>query len=99
MSFCAINDKKENQLMVIWDLGRKCTYSCSYCPPHRKNNWSPVASLDELIKTADSLDRYASIYNKYRKVPFKTACSFTGGEPTVNPAFFDFLVFLNERIS
>jgi len=97
MSFCAINDKKENQLMVIWDLGRKCTYSCSYCPPHRKNNWSPVASLDELIKTADSLDRYASIYNKYRKVPFKTACSFTGGEPTVNPAFFDFLVFLNER--
>lgn len=97
MSFCAINDKKENQLMVIWDLGRRCTYSCSYCPPHRKNNWSPVATLDELIKTADTLDRYASIYNKYRKTPFKTACSFTGGEPTVNPAFFDFLVYLNQQ--
>lgn len=97
MSFCAINDKTENQLMVIWDLGRKCTYACSYCPPHRKNNWSPVASLDELIKTADALDRYANIYNKYRKIPFKTACSFTGGEPTVNPAFFDFLIYLQEK--
>lgn len=97
MSFCAINDKTENQLMVIWDLGRKCTYACSYCPPHRKNNWSPVANLDELIKTADSLDRYANIYNKHRKTPFRTACSFTGGEPTVNPAFFDFLVYLQEN--
>jgi MoaA/NifB/PqqE/SkfB family radical SAM enzyme len=97
MSFCAINDKTENQLMVIWDLGRKCTYSCSYCPPHRKNNWSPVAQLDELIKTADSLDRYANIYNKYRKIPFKTSCSFTGGEPTVNPAFFEFLIYLQQH--
>lgn len=97
MSFCAINDKTENQLMVIWDLGRKCTYACSYCPPHRKNNWSPVAQLEELIKTADSLDRYANIYNKYRKIPFKTACSFTGGEPTVNPAFFDFLIYLQQH--
>lgn len=97
MSFCAINDKKENQLMVIWDLGRRCTYACSYCPPHRKNNWSPVASLDELIKTADSLDKYANIYNQYRKTPFRTACSFTGGEPTVNPAFFDFLIYLQQK--
>lgn len=97
MSFCAINDKTENQLMVIWDLGRRCTFACSYCPPHRKNNWSPVASLDELIKTADNLDRYAEIYNKHRKTPFKTACSFTGGEPTVNPAFFDFLIYLQQH--
>jgi MoaA/NifB/PqqE/SkfB family radical SAM enzyme len=97
MSFCAINDKKENKLMVIWDLGRRCTYSCSYCPPHRKNNWSPVASLDELIKTADSLDKYSNIYNQYRKTPFKTACSFTGGEPTINPAFFDFLIYLQQH--
>ena len=94
MSFCAINDKKENQLMVIWDLGRKCTYACSYCPPHRKNNWSDTASLDELIKTADSLERYHNFYNRHRKTPFRLAASFTGGEPTVNPAFFDFLLYL-----
>jgi MoaA/NifB/PqqE/SkfB family radical SAM enzyme len=97
MSFCAINDKTENQLMVVWDLGRKCTYACSYCPPHRKNSWSPVAKLEELIKTADALDRYAEIYNKHRKTPFRTACSFTGGEPTVNPAFFDFLIYLQQH--
>jgi MoaA/NifB/PqqE/SkfB family radical SAM enzyme len=97
MSFCAINDKTENQLMVIWDLGRRCTFSCSYCPPHRKNNWSPVADLDELIKTADALERYSAIYNQHRKKPFRTACSFTGGEPTVNPAFFDFLIYLQQH--
>lgn len=97
MSFCAINDKTEKKLMVIWDLGRKCTYACSYCPPHRKNNWSAVASLEELKKTADDLERYSELLNQYRDTPFRVSASFTGGEPTVNPAFFDFLVYLQEK--
>jgi len=94
---CAINDKKENQLMVIWDLGRKCTFACSYCPPHRKNNWSDTANLDELISTAKGLERYHNTYNKHRHEPFKLSASFTGGEPTVNPAFFKFLTYLQEH--
>lgn len=97
MSFCAVDDKKENKLMVIWDLGRKCTYACTYCPPHRKNNWSATASFEELKKTADALERYHNIYNSKRKDPFIISASFTGGEPTVNPAFFDFLVYLQEN--
>ena len=59
MGLCAIDDKNEKQLMVIWDLGRRCTFACSYCPPHRKNNWSKTANLDELIATADNLERYS----------------------------------------
>lgn len=97
MSFCAINDKHEQNLMVIWDLGRKCTYACSYCPPHRKNSWSAVASFEELKKTADDLERYSQLLNEYRDKPFRVAASFTGGEPTVNPAFFEFLVYLQEK--
>ena len=97
MSFCAIDDTNTQSLMVIWDLGRRCTYSCSYCPPHRRNNWSDLATFDELATTADSLVRYADIYNRYRAKPFKISCSFTGGEPTVNPAFFSFLEYLSEK--
>lgn len=96
MSFCAIDDKTEKQLMVIWDLGRRCTFSCSYCPPHRKNNWSATASFEELKATADNLERYSKIYDSKRNEPFRVACSFTGGEPTVNPAFFKFLIYLKE---
>jgi len=97
MSFCAINEVKDQRLMVIWDLGRKCTYACSYCPPHRKNNWSETASLEELKKTADDLERYSNLLNQYRKTPFRLSASFTGGEPTVNPDFFPFLEYLQEK--
>lgn len=94
MGLCAIDDKNEKQLMVIWDLGRRCTFACSYCPPHRKNNWSKTANLDELIATADNLERYSEIYNAKRNERFRVAASFTGGEPTVNPDFFKFLEYL-----
>lgn len=95
--FSAVNDNNENNLQVIWDLGRRCTYSCSYCPPHRRNNWSATASYDELVKTADSIKRYNDIYNRYRNNDFRVACSFTGGEPTVNPSFFPFLEYLTKN--
>lgn len=97
MSFCAINDLNTKKLMVIWDLGRRCTFSCSYCPPHRKNNWSSMASFDDLCKTADALERYSNIYNSKRSEPFKVSTSFTGGEPTVNPEFFKFLEYLQKK--
>lgn len=97
MSFCAINELKDQRLMVIWDLGRKCTYACSYCPPHRKNSWSNTASFDELVKTADDLERYSNLLNQHRRTPFKLSASFTGGEPTVNPDFFPFLEYLQEK--
>lgn len=96
MSMCAIDDKTEKKLMVIWDLGRKCTYACTYCPPHRKNSWSKTASFEELKNTADSLERYSEIYNSKRNERFQVSASFTGGEPTVNPDFFPFLEYLQE---
>lgn len=97
MSLCAINDQNTKELMVIWDLGRRCTFACSYCPPHRKNNWSDTASLEELKNTADILERYSEIYNAHRNERFKVSASFTGGEPTVNPSFFPFLEYLEEK--
>ena len=56
-----------------------------------------VSSFDELVKTADSLERYSEIYNSKRNERFRVATSFTGGEPTVNPEFFRFLEYLQEK--
>ena len=97
MGICSIDDLKEHQLQVVWDLGRRCTYACSYCPPHRKNNWSNLASFDELVTTANNLERYSEIYNTKRNERFNVALSFTGGEPTVNPALFEFLEYLKDN--
>ena len=98
MSFCAVNDNKTRKFQVIWDLGRRCTYKCSYCPPHRRNNWSPIADFEELKTTAHKIDRYGKLLNKYRVNEFHTGISFTGGEPTVNPIFFDFLEYMTEHL-
>ena len=37
-----------NRYQIIWDLGRRCSYSCTYCPPHRNNKWSPFLDYDKL---------------------------------------------------
>lgn len=56
-----------------------------------------MASYADLVATADNLERYSQIYNQYRNQPFTVSASFTGGEPTVNPDFFKFLVYLQEN--
>jgi molybdenum cofactor biosynthesis enzyme MoaA len=98
MSFCAVNDKLTSRLQVIWDLGRRCTYACSYCPPHRRNNWSELASMDELIKAAHQIDRYAKLHSRFTTHDLYASISFTGGEPTINPIFFDFLEYTRKNL-
>lgn len=81
---------------VTWDLGRRCNYDCSYCPSHRHDNFSPHASLEDLKKNVNFLLKYIDLYMTYRK--FKNASvNFTGGEPTVNPKFIEFLIYLKEQ--
>jgi sulfatase maturation enzyme AslB (radical SAM superfamily) len=80
---------------VTWDLGRRCNYDCSYCPAIRHDNFSPHASLEELKKNADFVFKYISLYMKYRNYK-EASISFTGGEPTVNPNFIEFIKYLNE---
>lgn len=90
----SIIEDQANRFQIIWDLGRRCSYSCSYCPPHRNNKWSPFVDLKALKKTMDSVHEYVSIYDAFRDEPTKRKLSFTGGEPTVHPHFFDFLKYL-----
>lgn len=91
--FRAIDQIDDDSFSVVWDLGRRCTFACSYCGPHHSNKWSPHSTLDTLTKTLDGVVEYNRILNSFRKVPKKTNLSFTGGEPTANPDFFKFIEY------
>ena len=50
---------------ITWDLGRRCNYDCSYCPPHRHDNFSRHATFDELKSSVDFVLKYADFYKKF----------------------------------
>lgn len=79
-----------------WDLGRKCTYACSYCPPFRSNKTSPGVSLAEMIKTMDFIHEYIDLYDFNRKEPYYRLLALTGGEPTVHKDFFKFAKYVKD---
>ena len=85
-----------NVFQVTWDLGRRCNYDCSYCPVHRHDNVSRHATLDELKNSVDFMFEYVNAYIEHRT--FKSvSISFTGGEPTVNPNFIEFVKYLKSE--
>lgn len=93
MSFISDTSRK---FQIVWDTGRRCTYACSYCPPHRNNKTSRLVELPEFIETMDFVDEYYSFYNDFRTEQLFPSISFTGGEPTIHPDFFDFCVYIKE---
>lgn len=68
---------QQDQLRVEWNLGKRCNYSCSYCPPEIHDHASPHMDISVLKSTIDKL---SSIEKPVR-------ISFTGGEPCVHPQF------------
>ena len=96
MSFDTIDLLTGNIFQVTWDLGRRCNYDCTYCPAHRHDNFSPHATIDELKSSVDFLFEYIDTYMMYRHKK-ETSISFTGGEPTVNPKFIEFVKYLKNE--
>ena len=95
-SFDTVDLLDGNVFQVTWDVGRRCNYDCSYCPTHRHDNFSPHASLEDLKKNADFVLRYIDLYMTYRFYK-RASINFTGGEPTVNPNFIEFIGYLKKR--
>ena len=95
--FRAINPSTNDSFDVVWDLGRRCTYACTYCGPHHSNKTSPHTSLETLINTIDGVVEYTNKLNGYRKEEKVTSLAFTGGEPTANPDFFKFIKYVKEN--
>lgn len=85
---------KTPNMLVTWDLGRRCNYDCSYCPSHRHDNFSPHAKLDDLKAVARFALDYMFEMMRFRKSQY--SFNFTGGEPTVHPDFIEFGKWLNK---
>lgn len=97
MSFEYIySDEKLPTKMVVWDLGRRCNFDCSYCTGWMHSTSSPLNSFEKYKKTAKFIDDYYSIYSMFHKKSWRCIVSFTGGEPTVNPAFYLLLPYMKE---
>ena len=84
------------KFQIVWDLGRRCTYACTYCPPHRNNKTSPLIKFEELKETMDFIDEYFNFYQDFRKETLYPSLSFTGGEPTIHRDFFKFCKYVKD---
>lgn len=84
-------------MMVTWDLGRRCNYDCSYCTTLHHNNHSVHRTVDELKHTFNFIKDWTDTYNNKRTTSFETTINFTGGEPTVNPNFWDLVDYVKNQ--
>jgi organic radical activating enzyme len=76
------------QKQVYWEISRRCNYDCSYCWPWIHNNTDRHKTLDELMQATRNIEEQ---FTKGEKVNF----IISGGEPTANKHFLDWLRYLN----
>ena len=75
---------------ILWDIGRRCNYDCSYCWTSVHNRDDDHKDFDLMKKTADNLIDNWAMSNSIR-------WNFGGGEPTLHPQFLNFLKYLKDK--
>lgn len=78
---------------VLWHLGKRCNYDCSYCSIHTHDAVSPFIDQTLAKKFASKLLLSASVNNK------KINWAFTGGEPFIDPGFVPLLQLIRSHDS
>lgn len=76
------------QKQVYWEIGRRCNYDCSYCWPWIHNNTDPHKPLEDLMRATHLIEQK---FTQGESVNF----IISGGEPTANKDFLDWLRYLN----
>tara|TARA_R110000787_G_scaffold12814_2_gene40993 strand:- start:1872 stop:2774 length:903 start_codon:yes stop_codon:yes gene_type:complete len=79
----AIDNK--NRVNVNFYTEKKCNYSCSYCEPE---NHSSTKSID--------IEKYKEAWNTVNPKNVSTI-NISGGEPTLNKKYIDFVKWLSEH--
>lgn len=74
---------------INWNIGKRCNYNCSYCPSTVHDNFSPHLTLETFKKGFDII--YPQI-----QLP-RIKATFTGGEPTINPKYFDIVSYCVDK--
>lgn len=75
---------------ILWDIGRRCNYNCSYCWPAVHSNTEKFPDFDVVIRAIDMV-----IDNWSNGEPIRW--NFGGGEPTMHPKFMEILKHLRDR--
>lgn len=84
--------------MVIWDLGRRCNFDCSYCTAWMHSTTQPFEKLESMKKTLSFIDQYWALLSTYHKHKnWKLKISFTGGEPSINPDFYPLVELIKKN--
>ena len=76
-----------DSVKIEWNLGKRCNLDCTYCPPEIHDLVSKHTRLDILINAVDEIGKIKN-----------ARISFTGGEPTVHPAFEDLLDYARSKV-
>lgn len=75
---------------ILWDLGRRCNYDCSYC-------WSSVHNRTEEHKDYDTvirvINKLITSWSKNNQIRW----NFGGGEPTLHHKFIDIIKYLKSN--
>jgi MoaA/NifB/PqqE/SkfB family radical SAM enzyme len=79
-----------NVLTVLWFLGKKCNYDCSYCSPHTHDAVSPFVDPSQSQKFISTAVAWAYLNNK------KIKWAFTGGEPFLDTALLSIVKTLSD---
>ena len=84
-------------MMITWDTGRRCNYDCTYCAASRHDNHSAFHSLEEYKQTFNFIKKYVKIYENSKSNPANHCnINFTGGEPTLNPEFWNLVDYIKQ---
>lgn len=75
---------------ILWDIGRWCNYSCSYCWPSVHNKTDPHKKLEVMRQVVDR------VYDEWAGGE-RIKWAFGGGEPTVNPDFLPLMKYIRSR--
>lgn len=75
---------------ILWDIGRRCNYDCSYCWTSVHNRSDDHKDFNLLKETADDLIDNWAMGSSIR-------WNFGGGEPTLHPKFLNFLKHLKNK--
>jgi organic radical activating enzyme len=68
---------------ILWDLGRRCNYNCTYCWPSVHSNTEKFPPYEQVVASIDML--------------IEIRWNFGGGEPTMHPQFLDIIKYLKSR--
>lgn len=81
----------EDLFSITWNLGPRCNFECSYCPPKFHSKTARHMTLAEMVLAWEDLLTKTTHRNKRYKI------SFSGGEITINPDFLPFLEWLRKE--